>query len=92
MGKQNVYSEIKRKLVEDHGIPAHEIRFRQEVKTESAFELMKESMNEGRIRVMFGSTEGLGTGVNAQRRAVALHHLDSPWRPSDLERAPVKVA
>jgi hypothetical protein len=43
-------------------------------------------MNEGRIRVLFGSTDMLGTGVNAQKRAVALHHLDSPWRPSDLEQ------
>jgi SNF2 family DNA or RNA helicase len=43
-------------------------------------------MNGGRIRVLFGSTEMLGTGVNAQQRAVALHHLDSPWRPSDLEQ------
>lgn len=43
-------------------------------------------MNEGHIRVMFGSTEMLGTGVNAQQRAFALHLLDSPWRPSDLEQ------
>ncbi len=43
-------------------------------------------MNNGRIRVMFGSTEMLGTGVNAQKRAVAVHHLDCPWRPSDLEQ------
>jgi hypothetical protein len=43
-------------------------------------------MNKGRIRVLFGSTEMLGTGVNAQKRAVAVHHLDCPWRPSDLEQ------
>lgn len=43
-------------------------------------------MNAGRIRVLFGSTEMLGTGVNAQKRCVAIHHLDSPWRPSDLEQ------
>ncbi len=43
-------------------------------------------MNAGKIRVMFGSTEMLGTGVNAQKRCVAIHHLDSPWRPSDLEQ------
>lgn len=41
-------------------------------------------MNEGRVRVLFGSTSMLGTGVNAQHRAVAIHHLDTPWRPSDL--------
>jgi hypothetical protein len=83
-GEWNVYSEIKRKLVEDHKIPAHEIRFIQEARTEAARKTMISAMNDGHIRIMFGSTEMLGTGVNAQRRAVALHHLDSPWRPSDL--------
>jgi hypothetical protein len=82
----NVYSEIKRKLVEDHKIPAQEIRFIQEAKTEVARKSMIQAMNDGHIRVMFGSTEMLGTGVNAQQRAVAVHHLDSPWRPSDLEQ------
>ena len=43
-------------------------------------------MNEGSIRVLFGSTSMLGTGVNAQKHAVAIHHLDTPWRPSDLEQ------
>ncbi len=85
-GEWNVYSEIKRKLVENHHIPAHEIRFIQEAKTEAARKAMIQAMNEGHIRVMFGSTEMLGTGVNAQQRAVAVHHLDSPWRPSDLEQ------
>ncbi|MDH6313064.1 N12 class adenine-specific DNA methylase [Parabacteroides sp. PFB2-10] len=80
----NPYSEIKRKLVEEHGIPAHEIRFIQEAKTEKSRKAMIEAMNEGRIRVLFGSTSMLGTGVNAQKRAVALHHCDIPWRPSDL--------
>lgn len=75
----NPYSEIKRKLVEDHGIPAHEIRFIQEAKTDNARKTMIEGMNEGRIRVLFGSTSMLGTGVNAQQRAVAIHHLDTPW-------------
>lgn len=82
----NPYSEIKRKLVEDHGIPAHEIRFIQEAKTDNARKTMIEGMNEGRIRVLFGSTSMLGTGVNAQQRAVAIHHLDTPWRPSDLQQ------
>jgi N12 class adenine-specific DNA methylase len=85
-GEWTPYSEIKRKLVEDHRIPAHEIRFIQEAKTENARKNMIEAMNEGRIRILFGSTDMLGTGVNAQKRAVAIHHLDSPWRPSDLEQ------
>ena len=83
-GEWSVYSEIKRKLVEDHGIPAHEIRFIQEAKTDKARKLLIDGMNKGAIRVLFGSTDMLGTGVNAQKRAVAIHHLDIPWRPSDL--------
>lgn len=86
-GEWNVYSEVKRKLVEDHGIPAHEVRFIQEAaSSESMRKRMIEDMKEGRIRVMFGSTEMLGTGVNAQKKCVAIHHLDCPWRPSDLEQ------
>ncbi|ANI89749.1 DNA methylase [Arachidicoccus ginsenosidimutans] len=80
----NIYSEIKRKLVEDHGIPAHEIRFIQEANTDKKRKELIKGMNEGKIRVLFGSTSMLGTGVNAQKRAVAVHHLDTPWRPSDL--------
>ena len=83
-GEWNVYSEIKRKLIEDYGIPAHEIRFIQECKTERSRKAVIQAMNDGDVRVLFGSTSMLGTGVNAQRRAVCLHHLDTPWRPSDL--------
>ena len=78
-GGWSVYTEIKRKLVEDHGIPAHEIRFIQECKSEKSRKAVIEAMNEGYVRVLFGSTSMLGTGVNAQRRAVAIHHLDTPW-------------
>ena len=83
-GGWSVYTEIKRKLVEDYGIPASEIRFIQECKNEKARKAVIEAMNSGYVRVLFGSTSMLGTGVNAQRRAVAIHHLDTPWRPSDL--------
>jgi len=85
-GEWNPCSEIKRKLMDDYGIPAHEIRFIQEAKTDKARKTMIKDMNEGKIRVLFGSTEMLGTGVNAQKRCVAIHHLDAPWRPSDLEQ------
>ena len=85
-GDFNVYSEIKRKLVEDYHIPAYEIRFIQECKNEKAKKAMVDAMNRGDIRIIFGSTSMLGTGVNAQQRAVAIHHLDTPWRPSDLEQ------
>ncbi len=85
-GEWNIYSEIKRKLIEDYGIPAHEIRFIQECKTERSRKAVIEAMNSGDVRVLFGSTTMLGTGVNAQRRAVAVHELECPWRPSDLEQ------
>ena len=78
-GQWNVYSEIKRKLVEDYGIPSSEIRFIQECKNEKARKGVIDAMNEGKVRVIFGSTSMLGTGVNAQKRAVAVHHLDTPW-------------
>ena len=83
-GEWNVYSEIKRKLIEDYGIPSPEIRFIQECKNERARKAVIAAMNEGSVRVLFGSTSMLGTGVNAQKRCVAIHHLDTPWRPSDL--------
>ena len=83
-GEFNVYSEIKRKLIEDYGIPSSEIRFIQECKNERARKAVIAAMNAGTVRVLFGSTSMLGTGVNAQKRCVAIHHLDTPWRPSDL--------
>lgn len=83
-GAWNVYSEIKRKLVNEYNIPAHEIRFIQEAKNEKQRKELIKAVNEGKVRVLFGSTDMLGTGVNAQKRAVAVHHLDTPWRPSDL--------
>ncbi|SHJ95919.1 Helicase conserved C-terminal domain-containing protein [Tangfeifania diversioriginum] len=85
-GEWSVYSEIKRKLQEDHGIPVHEVRFMQEAKNDKARKEIIKWMNSGQVRVLFGSTDMLGTGVNAQKRAVAIHHLDIPWRPSDLEQ------
>ncbi len=81
----NIYQDIKDKLVA-LGIPANEIQFVHTFKTERAKKRMIEEMNEGTIRVLFGSTSMLGTGVNAQQRAVAVHHLDIPWRPADLEQ------
>ena len=82
----NVYSEIKRKMTEDYGIPPSEVRFIQECKTDKARKAVIDAMNAGTVRVLFGSTSMLGTGVNAQKRCVAIHHLDTPWRPSDLQQ------
>ncbi len=85
-GEWNFYSEVKRKLIEDYGIPPHEIRFIQECKTERSRKAVIQATNDGDVRVLFGSTSMLGTGVNAQKRCVAIHHTDTPWRPSDLEQ------
>ena len=81
----NIYTDIKEKLVR-LGIPADEIQFIQCAQSERARKKLFEDMNSGRVRVLFGSTSMLGTGVNAQQRAVAVHHLEIPWRPADLEQ------
>ena len=85
-GKFNIYDEIKRKLVEDYGIPASEIRFIQEARCDTKKKKLIHEVNDGDVRILFGSTSMLGTGVNAQERVVAVHHLDTPWRPADLEQ------
>lgn len=81
----NIYSDIKEKLVQ-LGIPASEIQFIQCATMERARKKLFADMNAGRVRVLFGSTSMLGTGVNAQQRAVAVHHLEIPWRPADMEQ------
>ncbi len=78
-GQWNVYAEIKHKLIRDYNIPGHEIRFIQEAATDKARKDVFDAMNAGKVRILFGSTQKLGTGVNAQQRAVAVHHLDIPW-------------
>lgn len=77
--KWNVYEEIKRKLTEDYGIPKDEIRYMQEAKNLKQRRELIDGMKKGDIRVLFGSTSMLGTGVNAQKRAVCIHHIDLPW-------------
>ena len=84
-GEWNVYTDIKEKLVR-LGIPADEVQFIQCATTERARKRLFEDMNNGKVRVLFGSTTMLGTGVNAQQRAVAVHHLEIPWRPADMEQ------
>src|SRR5665213_483663 len=81
----NVYSELKRLLVEK-GIPEKEIVFIHDYNTRKQKEDLFEAVNKGDIRIVIGSTKKLGTGVNVQNRAVAGHHLDISWRPSDIEQ------
>jgi N12 class adenine-specific DNA methylase len=81
----NVYNALKKKLVES-GIKPEEIAFVHSAVTDKQRTKLFEKVNSGEFRIIVGSTEKLGTGVNAQQRVVAMHDLDIPWRPSDLEQ------
>ena len=80
-----VYDDIKNKLV-SMGIPKEEIAFIHEAKTEAQKSELFDKVRSGEVRVLLGSTAKMGTGTNVQDRLVALHDLDVPWRPSDLEQ------
>jgi SNF2 family DNA or RNA helicase len=81
--KFNVYDETKEQLIK-MGVPADEIAFVHDAKTDAQREAMFEKTRKGEIRVLLGSTGKLGTGTNIQSKLYALHHLDVPWRPSDI--------
>ena len=81
----SVYDDIRSKLVEK-GIPDEEIAFIHEANTAMRKAKLFADMNAGRVRVLLGSTSKMGAGTNVQERLVAAHHLDAPWRPSDLEQ------
>jgi hypothetical protein len=84
LDRDGIYGEIKRKLIK-RGIPAHEIAFIHDFKTPAEKARAFADANAGKIRVMIASTEKAGAGTNMQERLAALHHLDGPWRPSDVE-------
>lgn len=81
----SVYDDLKAKLI-GLGIPENEIAFIHDANTELQKEDLFGKVRSGRVRVLFGSTAKMGAGMNVQERLVALHHLDAPWRPSDLEQ------
>jgi N12 class adenine-specific DNA methylase len=81
----NVYDDVRSKLVKA-GIPPNEIVFIHDAETDTATKFLFDAVNAGRVRVLLGSTEKMGAGMNVQRRLVALHHLDAPWRPRDIEQ------
>lgn len=81
----SVYDDLKAKLI-GLGIPEKEIAFIHDANTELQKEDLFGKVRSGRVRVLFGSTAKMGAGMNVQERLVALHHLDAPWRPSDLEQ------
>ncbi|WP_457945434.1 SNF2-related protein [Caproiciproducens sp. LBM24188] len=84
-GKFNVYDDMKQKLIQ-LGIPEEQIKFIHDANSEKQKEQLFADMRSGKVRILFGSTSKMGAGTNAQNKIVAIHHLDCPWRPGDLEQ------
>ena len=84
-GKYDVYNDIKNKL-QEKGIPAEEIEFIHNADTDAKKANLFKKVSTGDVRVLIGSTSKMGAGTNVQDRLVALHHIDVPWRPSDVEQ------
>ena len=84
-GDFSVYDDLRQKLI-DKGIPESEIEYIHSANTEIQKAELFAKVRTGRVRVMMGSTAKMGAGMNVQTRLVALHHMDAPWRPSDLEQ------
>ena len=80
-----LYDDMRDYLVKK-GIPKREIAFIHEAATDAKRKQLFEDVNEGKVRVLIGSTGKMGVGMNAQKRVVAIHHLDAPWRPGDVEQ------
>jgi len=81
----NIYDALKGKLTNDFNIPPHEITFIHDWTDKQKPELFRK-MNSGNIRILIGSTEKAGTGLNVQQRVIGMHHLDIPWKPAELEQ------
>lgn len=84
-GAFNVYDDLKTKLVA-LGVPAEEIAFIHDAKTEAQKAALFSNVRSGNVRILLGSTAKMGAGTNVQKRLIAEHHLDIPWRPSDIEQ------
>lgn len=83
--KFDVYNDVKQKLIKK-GVPESEIAFIHDASTDKQKAELFDAVNNGKVRFLLGSTAKMGAGTNVQKRLVALHHLDAPWRPSDLEQ------
>jgi N12 class adenine-specific DNA methylase len=81
----NIYHDVRAKLIE-RGVPESEIAFIHDADTDAQKKALFDAVNAGRVRIMGGSTEKMGAGTNVQKLLVALHHLDAPWRPRDIEQ------
>jgi len=84
-GTFNVYDDMREKLIA-RGIPAEQVRFIHEATTDAQKKELFGKVRSGEVRVLFGSTPKMGAGTNVQDRLIAIHNLDCPWRPSDLEQ------
>ena len=84
-GSFNVYDDIREKLIA-RGIPAEQVRFIHEATTDAQKKELFAKVRSGEVRVLLGSTPKMGAGTNVQDRLIAIHNLDCPWRPSDLEQ------
>ena len=84
-GFQNVYDDVRQKLMAK-GVPENEIAFIHDAKTDTAKAELFAKVRSGQVRVLIGSTFKMGAGTNVQTKLAALHHLDVPWRPSDIEQ------
>ena len=84
-GKFNVYDDLKAKLIR-MGVPETEIAFIHDAKTEAQKAALFTNVRAGNVRILLGSTAKMGAGTNVQKRLIAEHHLDIPWRPSDIEQ------
>lgn len=84
-GDYNVYEDMRKKLIEK-GVPSHEIAFIHDANTDKRKTELFAKVRSGQVRFLLGSTAKMGAGTNVQDRLVALHHLDVPWRPSDIEQ------
>ena len=85
MESAQLYDDLKTRLRQG-GIPAKEIAFIHEADTDQKKKKLFADVNDGKVRVLIGSTGKMGVGMNAQKRIVAIHHLDAPWRPGDVEQ------
>lgn len=81
----NAYDELRHQLAR-RGVPTDHIRYMQDAKTHQAKAELFAACRDGQVAVLIGSTETMGVGTNVQNRAIALHHLDAPWRPADIEQ------
>ena len=84
--KYDAYSDIINRLVNDYGIPRKEIADIHEANTNEKRKALFAKVNDGSVRILIGGTKNMGTGVNVQKRIVAMHHVDVPWTPADREQ------